>query len=290
MINFALLGAAGYVAERHVKAIKQLGCNLKYLSDPSDTVGFIDKYFPESKYFKEIERFDRNINRLIGTNDSIDYLSVCSPNYLHDSHIRLGLRNEANVICEKPLVLRKDHLIQLKKLEDKYGRKINPILQLRLHPAIQKLKKDLITSKKLIDLTYVTPRGDWYDFSWKGDFDKSGGILFNIGIHFFDMLIWLYGKPDTFKISYSNSKKCVGKIHLEKAEVNFKLSIDKNDLPSNEWKPFREIQFDGEKIDFTAGFTDLHFESYKQILSGNGFDIDSCKSSIELIEKINNVI
>lgn len=287
MKNFALIGAAGYIAERHVKAIKDLNCDLKYITDPSDTVGYIDKYFPNSKYFKEIERFDRNINRMIGTDNGIDYLSICSPNYLHDSHIRLGLRNETNVICEKPIVLKKDHLIQLKKLEDKFQKKINPILQLRLHPIIQEIKKNKITSKKLIDLTYITPRGNWYDFSWKGDFDKSGGILFNIGVHFFDMLIWLFGSPESFKIEYSDSKKYMGKIFLEKANVNFKLSIDKNDLPHKEWKPFREIQIDGQKLDFTEGFTDLHLDSYKYILNDKGFDIDSCLPSIELIERMN---
>ena len=287
MKNFALIGAAGYIAERHVKAIKDLNCDLKFINDPSDTVGYIDKYFPNSRYFKEIERFDRNINRITGTEHAIDYLSICSPNYLHDSHIRLGLRNETNVICEKPLVLKKDHLTQLKKLEDKFKKKINPILQLRLHPIIQEIKKNKISSKKLIDLTYITPRGSWYDFSWKGDIDKSGGILFNIGVHFFDMLIWLFGSPDSFKIMYSDSKKYMGKIFLEKADVNFKLSIDKNDLPHKDWKPFREIQIDGQKLDFTEGFTDLHLDSYKYILNDEGFDIDSCLPSIELIEKMN---
>ena len=288
MKNFALIGAAGYIAERHVKAIKDLNCDLKFITDPSDTVGYIDKYFPSSKYFKEIERFDRNINRNIGSQDAIDFVSICSPNYLHDSHIRLGLRNESNVICEKPLVLKKDHLTQMLKLEKKYKKKVFPILQLRLHPLIQKIKKEKNSENKIINLTYITPRGSWYDYSWKGDFDKSGGILFNIGVHFFDMLIWLFGKPKSFKIDYSDYKKCRGKIFLDKAEVNFLLSIDKKDLPHQEWKPFREIQFDGKKIDFTEGFTDLHLESYKQILNGKGFDIESCMSSIELIEKMKN--
>lgn len=287
MKNFALIGAAGYIAERHVKAIKDLNCDLKFITDPSDTVGYIDKYFPKSKYFKEIERFDRNINRNIGSQNSIDFISICSPNYLHDSHIRLGLRNESNVICEKPLVLKKDHLIQMLKLEKKYKKKIFPILQLRLHPLIQKLKKEKNSNNKIINLTYITPRGSWYDYSWKGDFDKSGGILFNIGVHFFDMLIWLFGEPRSFRIDYSDFKKCKGKIFLDQAEVNFLLSIDKKDLPHHEWKPFREIQFDGNKIDFTEGFTDLHLESYKQILNGKGFDIESCIPSIELIEKMN---
>ena len=287
MKNFALIGAAGYIAERHVKAIKDLNCDLKFITDPSDTVGYIDKYFPKSKYFKEIERFDRNINRNIGSQNSIDFISICSPNYLHDSHIRLGLRNESNVICEKPLVLKKDHLFQMLKLEKKYKKKVFPILQLRLHPLIQKLKKEKNSNNKIINLTYITPRGSWYDYSWKGDFDKSGGILFNIGVHFFDMLIWLFGEPRSFRIDYSDFKKCKGKIFLDQAEVNFLLSIDKKDLPHHEWKPFREIQFDGNKIDFTEGFTDLHLESYKQILNGKGFDIESCIPSIELIEKMN---
>ena len=198
MKNFALIGAVKYIAERHVKAIKDLNCDLKFINDPSDTVGYIDKYFPNSKYFKEIERFDRNINRMIGTENAIDYMSICSPNYLHDSHIRLGLRNETNVICEKPLVLKKDHLIQLKKLEDKFQKKINPILQLRLHPIIQEIKKNKIVSKKLIDLPHNSKVAGMIFPG--GDIDKSGGYYLILE-YIFDILIWLFGSSIHLKLN-----------------------------------------------------------------------------------------
>ena len=201
MKNFALIGAAGYVAKRHVQAIKNIKADLTMICDPNDNVGYIDSYFPDSLYFKEIERFDRQLSRFEFKKEKIDYVSICSPNYLHDSHIRLSLRNNCNVICEKPLVLKSEHLNMLSELEKKYDKRIYTILQLRHHPVIMKMKNELTNNTKhKVKLEYITPRGKWYDYSWKGDFDKSGGILFNIGIHFFDMLIWLFGKPVNFSI------------------------------------------------------------------------------------------
>ena len=232
MKNFALIGAAGYIAKRHVEAIKSINGNLIMMCDPNDNVGYIDSLFPNCKYFKEIERFDRQLNRFDFQNDKIDYVSICSPNYLHDSHIRLSVRNNCNVICEKPLVLKTEHLNMLKEVEAKYNKKVLTILQLRLHPVIKELKKQVQNSneKFKIKLKYITPRGMWYDYSWKGDIDKSGGVLFNIGIHFFDMLIWIFGDCQSFKILYRDSKKSFGVLKLKKATVKWYLSIDKKDL------------------------------------------------------------
>ncbi len=281
--NFGLIGASGYVAPRHMNAIKETNNQLKCFLDPHDNVGYIDKYFPNAKYFKETERFERHLDRLKRKNQQVDYVSVCSPNYLHDSHIRLALRNNCDVICEKPLVINYDHLLSLKSIEEETGKKIYTILQLRHHPTIVKLKKTLDVNKKYdVNLTYITPRGSWYDFSWKGDNDKSGGILFNIGIHFFDMLIWLFGKPIKSDVT-NQDRKSFGTINLERANINFKLSIDKNDLPWNEWKPFRLIEIDGEELEFSDGFTDLHTVSYQNILNGLGFGVNDVEESIKLV-------
>jgi UDP-N-acetyl-2-amino-2-deoxyglucuronate dehydrogenase len=286
--NFALIGASGYIAPRHAEAIKKCNGNLMLYMDPHDNVGYIDRYFPSAKYFKEIERFDRELTRISFSGNKIDYVSVCSPNYLHDSHMRLGLRNGANVICEKPLVIKYDHLEMLEELENIYNKKIFTILQLRLHPSIINLKEKISKSKSYhkVNLDYITPRGKWYDYSWKGNFDKSGGVLFNIGVHFFDMLIWIFGDPIDFEINKTpNSSK--GKLFLEHAEVDFFLSVDKNDLPHNEWKPHRLISVDSEELEFSEGFTELHNISYKNILNGDGFRISDVRKTIRLIEKMN---
>jgi UDP-N-acetyl-2-amino-2-deoxyglucuronate dehydrogenase len=289
MKNFALIGAAGYIAKRHVEAIKSINGNLIMMCDPNDNVGYIDSLFPNCKYFKEIERFDRQLNRFDFQNDKIDYVSICSPNYLHDSHIRLSVRNNCNVICEKPLVLKTEHLNMLKEVEAKYNKKVLTILQLRLHPVIKELKKQVQNSneKFKIKLKYITPRGMWYDYSWKGDIDKSGGVLFNIGIHFFDMLIWIFGEPVIDNVQISN-KKALGTLNFKNAEVEFYLSIDYNDLPHKEWKAFRSLNINDKDYDFSEGFTELHNISYEKIINGEGFGINDIFPAIELIEKMNS--
>ena len=285
--NFGLIGASGYIAPRHMSAIKETNNTLKCFLDPHDNVGYIDSFFPEAKYFRETERFERHLDRLKRKNEQVDYVTVCSPNYLHDSHVRLALRNNCDVICEKPLVINYDHLLSLKEIEKETGKKIYNILQLRHHPTITNLKESIDPSKIYdVELKYITPRGSWYDFSWKGDNDKSGGVLFNIGIHFFDMLIWLFGKP--LKSNVTNTdRRSFGTLNLERANINFELSIDKNDLPWDEWKPFRTIKIDGKEIEFSNGFTDLHTVSYKHILNGEGFTIDDVEETIKLVSKIN---
>ncbi len=289
MKNFALIGAAGYIAKRHVEAIKSINGNLIMMCDPNDNVGYIDSLFPNCKYFKEIERFDRQLNRFDFQNDKIDYVSICSPNYLHDSHVRLSIRNNCNVICEKPLVLKTEHLNMLKEVEAKYNKKVLTILQLRLHPVIKELKKQVQNSneKFKIKLKYITPRGMWYNYSWKGDIDKSGGVLFNIGIHFFDMLIWIFGEPVIDNVQISN-KKALGTLNFKNAEVEFYLSIDYNDLPHKEWKAFRSLNINDKDYDFSEGFTELHNISYEKIIDGEGFGIDDIFPAIELIEKMNS--
>jgi len=287
MKNFALIGAAGYIARRHVEAIKSNQSNLLMMCDPNDNVGYIDKFFPNSLYFNEIERFDRELSRLDYKEQKIDYVSICSPNYLHDAHIRLSLRNNCNVICEKPLVLKHEHLTMLKQLEKKYNKKIYIILQLRLHPVIIDLKKRIENSSKRhnVSLDYITPRGKWYEYSWKGQFDKSGGILFNIGIHFFDMLQWVFG--DVIEhTQVIEDKTAIGNLKLNKADVKFKLSIDKDQLPHEEWKPYRSLTIDGIEHDFSEGFTELHNKSYQKIIQGQGFGIKEIEPTIELIENM----
>ena len=287
MKNFALIGAAGYIAKRHVEAINDNNGDLLMISDPNDNVGYIDRFFPNSLFFKEIERFDRELSRYDYKEKKIDYVSICSPNYLRDSHIRLALRNNCNVICEKPLVLKTEHLKMLLKLEEKFDRKIYTILQLRHHDVIKSLKLKMKNSKSrnFVDLEYITPRGKWYDYSWKGNFDKSGGVLFNIGIHFFDMLIWLFGPVTDYK-STIEEKSAYGLIKLKNADVKFKLSIKKEDLPYDEWKPYRSLVINDEKFDFSDGFTDLHTKSYNEILSGNGYGIKDVYPAIQLIENM----
>ena len=282
MKNFALIGSAGYIAKRHVEAIKSNNSNLIMMCDPNDNVGYIDKFFPDTLYFKEIERFDRELSRLDYNKQKIDYVSVCSPNYLHDAHIRLSLRNNCNVICEKPLVLKYEHLKMLKELEKNHSKKIYNILQLRLHPVIIELKKRIENSTKrhIVSLDYVTPRGKWYEYSWKGQFDKSGGILFNIGIHFFDMLQWVFG--DVIEHSQIiEDKTAYGTLKLNKADVKFNLSIDKEKLPYNEWRAFRSLVVDGIEYDFSDGFTELHNKSYEQIIKGQGFGIEEIENMLK---------
>jgi len=291
--NFALIGAAGFVAPRHLRAIKDNGQTLAAILDPNDSVGVIDSYFPEASFFTEFERFDRHIEKLRrkGEESRIHYVSICSPNYLHDAHIRFALRANANAICEKPLVLNPWNADALKSLEAETGKRVFTILQLRLHPSIIALKKKFEGAKKNkkydVVLTYITPRGKWYHYSWKGNMVKSGGIATNIGIHFFDMLTWIFGKARSNVLHYYKPDKAGGLLELDNANVKWFLSIDKNDLSSGD-KTYRSITIDGEEAEFSEGFTDLHTISYKEILEGRGFSIDETKPSIEAVFEIRN--
>ena len=287
MSKFALIGASGYIAPRHVEAIKYTDNELVALLDPYDGIGYIDRHYPNASYFKESERFDRHLDRLRRKNEGVDYVSICSPNYLHDSHIRLALRNQCNVICEKPLVLIHEHLEALKTIEKETNKSINTILQLRYHPTIIALKEKYKNTSEIhkVQLDYITPRGLWYDYSWKGDIDKSGGVASNIGVHFFDMLLWIFGDVVDYNTKNTN-KTSKGHLLLKNAEVNYNLSIQKEDLPWNEWKPFRSIKIDGEELEFSTGFTELHNISYEEILKGNGFTLNDVEPTIKLIEKI----
>lgn len=298
MKNFALTGVAGYIAPRHLKAIKDTGNNLIAALDPHDSVGILDQYFPETAFFTEFERFDRHIEMMKRRDKkfNLDYVSICSPNHLHDAHIRFALRIGADAICEKPLVLNPWNLDALELLEKEFGRKIYTVLQLRLHPSLIELKKNLLNknselrTKNHVTLNYITSRGLWYNFSWKGDNQKSGGIATNIGIHFFDLLIWLFGQPENFQLTTAKENKMGGKLSLKNADVEWFLSIDKNDLPEeamkNNKRTYRSIKIDGNEIEFTEGFTDLHTEVYKNILAGGGFGIEESRPSIELVQKI----
>ena len=290
MKTFALIGASGYIAPRHVEAIKTTGNDLIACLDPYDGIGYIDKYFPNASYFREAERFDRHLDRLKRKGNKVDYVSICSPNYLHDSHMRLALRNGSDVICEKPLVLKPEHLNSLREIEVETGNKVNTILQLRLHPSIIKLKERYKNTNKKhkVSLQYITPRGLWYDYSWKGNKEKSGGVVTNIGIHFFDMLMWIFGDVESYDVS-NTLRSSQGTIELKNATVNYHLSIDKEDLPWDEWKPFRSIKIDGDEIEFSDGFTDLHNKSYESILEGKGFGLDDAYPSIELVYNLKNI-
>ena len=287
MSKFALIGASGYIAPRHVEAIKHTNNELVALLDPYDGIGYIDRHYPNASYFKESERFDRHLDRLRRKNEGVDYVSICSPNYLHDSHIRLALRNQCNVICEKPLVLIHEHLEALKTIEKETDKSINTILQLRYHPTIVALKEKYKNTSEIhkVQLDYITPRGLWYDYSWKGDIDKSGGVASNIGVHFFDMLLWIFGDVIDYNTKNTN-KTSKGHLLLKNAEVNYNLSIQKEDLPWDEWKPFRSIKIDGKELEFSTGFTELHNVSYEEILKGNGFTLNDVEPTIKLIEKI----
>lgn len=284
-MRFGLIGAGGYVAPRHMKAIKDTGNDLVVASDPNDSVGILDSYFPDCSFFTEIERFDRHLEKLRRKGKKIDYMSICSPNYLHDAHCRLAMRIDADAICEKPLVLKSHNLDQLNEIEKETGKKIYNVLQLRVHPSIMKLKEDLKTGHHKVDLTYITPRGPWYHVSWKGDEAKSGGLVTNIGIHFFDMLIWVFGPVDNIELfSYSN-EKVAGKLELKRATVNWMLSINRNDLPED-CISYRSIEIDKIPLRFDNVFHDLHTTVYERILEGKGFGIEEARPSIEVVSEI----
>lgn len=296
MKNFALIGAAGFIAPRHMKAIKETGNNLVAALDRFDSVGILDSYFPQADFFTEFERFDRHLDKLRRQGQKIDYVSICSPNYLHDSHIRFALRHQADAICEKPLVLNPWNLDSLLEIEQETGRRVYTILQLRLHPAIQQLRekvKAMPANKKMdVELTYITSRGHWYHISWKGDLAKSGGVATNIGIHFFDMLIWVFGSVQQSHVTRLSDSMASGHLELERANVNWKLSIDANDLPpvvaAQGKRTYRSIVIANEELEFSEGFTDLHTDSYRAILARQGYGISDTRPSIELAHRIRN--
>ncbi len=297
MKNFALIGAAGYIAPRHLKAIKDTGNNLIAAFDPFDSVGILDSYFPRADFFVEFERFDRHIEKLKRQGVTLDYVSVCSPNYLHDAHIRFGLRHGADVICEKPLVLNPWNIEALGEIEEETGNKVYTILQLRLHPSVIELKEMVENSDPSIrfdvDMQYITSRGNWYHYSWKGDVNKSGGIATNIGVHFFDMLTWVFGDVISSDVELHEHSRAAGFLKLERANVSWRLSIDETDLPeeakSQEKRTFRSILIDGKSFEFSNGFTDLHTVCYERVLAGAGFGIGENRKAIELVYQIRTI-
>lgn len=291
MKNFAITGVAGYIAPRHLQAIKDTDNNLIAAVDPHDSVGILDRYFPKTSFFTEFERFDRHLEKLrrINSSEKVDYLSICSPNNLHDAHIRLALRVGADAICEKPLVLNPWNLDQLQEIESETGKKVYTVLQLRVHPALVAIKKELdkkkTKQKHNVVLTYVTSRGPWYNYSWKGREDISGGVATNIGIHFFDMLMWMFGNSQKNHLFLREPNKAAGFIELQNANVKWFLSIDAQDLPKESIEKnkstHRSITIDGNELEFTEGFSDLHTKIYDEIIKGNGFGIETARPSIE---------
>ncbi len=294
--NFALVGAAGFIAPRHLKAIKETKNNLVAALDKFDSVGIMDSFFPNADFFVEFERFDRHIDKLRRTGTKVDYVSICSPNYLHDSHIRFALRNQADAICEKPLVLNPWNIDGLGEMEKETGKKVFNIFQLRLHQSIIDLKEKIEKGPKDkiydIDLTYITSRGNWYYTSWKGDMSKSGGVATNIGVHFFDMLSWIFGEVKENIVHVSQPDKSAGFMMLKRARVRWFLSIDYHDIPeeirAKSQRTFRSITVDNDEFEFSEGFADLHTKTYEHILSGNGFGLLEAKNAIETVFAIRN--
>ncbi|MGY6521263.1 MAG: Gfo/Idh/MocA family protein [Mongoliitalea sp.] len=297
MKNFALIGAGGYIAPRHMKAIKDTGNTLLAAYDKFDSVGVMDSHFPDADFFVEFERFDRHIEKLKRLQHKIDYVSICSPNYLHDAHIRFGLRVGADVICEKPLVLNPWNIDALKEVENEHGKKVFNILQLRLHPSIIALKKKIEEGPKGkvydIDLAYITSRGHWYYTSWKGDVSKSGGIATNIGVHFYDMLTWIFGDVKKNIVHINTHDRAAGYFELEKARVRWFLSINADTLPdyvkAKGGRTYRSLTMEGQEIEFSDGFTELHTHSYQHILDGHGFGLDEARNSIEIVHDIRHM-
>lgn len=294
--NFAITGVAGYIAPRHLKAIRDTGNRLVAAIDPFDSVGILDSYFPDCAFFTEYERFDRHLEKLKRRSDEerIHYVTVCSPNHLHDAHIRTSLRVGADAICEKPLVLNPWNLDALAEIERETGRRVWTVLQLRVHPALVDLKRRLGAedrrTKRDVELTYITSRGSWYLRSWKGDMQRSGGVATNIGVHFFDLLIWLFGGVERLEVQRMDDLTCAGRLELADADVRWFLSIDERHLPSSSRdagiRTHRSITIDGQEIEFSGGFTDLHTEVYRRTLSGDGFGIEDARPAIETVHKI----
>lgn len=298
MKNFALIGAAGYIAPRHMQAIKATGNDLVAALDINDSVGIIDSHFPNAEFFTEFERFDRHVDKLRRAEDSrkINYVSICSPNYLHDSHMRFALRSGADAICEKPLVLNPWNIDGLLDIEKDTGHKVNTILQLRVHPSIvalrERVQQGAKNGKHDVDLTYITSRGHWYLQSWKGDLKKSGGIATNIGVHFFDMLHFIFGDLQGNVVHHSSDTKAAGFLEYENARVRWFLSVDFEDVPEAQrsagQRTFRSITVDGDEIEFSGGFTDLHTRSYEEILAGRGFGLEENRTAIATVAEIRN--
>jgi UDP-N-acetyl-2-amino-2-deoxyglucuronate dehydrogenase len=296
MKDFALIGAAGFIAPRHMAAIKATGNRLVAAMDPSDSVGIIDSYFPDASFFTEFERFDRHLDLLRRERATpVDYVSICSPNYLHDSHIRFALRSGADAICEKPLVVNPWNVEGLIDAERQSGRKVNTILQLRLHPEIIRLREKFANEpadarKHDVELTYVTGRGRWYLFSWKGEERKSGGLVANIGVHFFDMLQFLFGALQDNKVHLRDDTRAGGFLEFERARVRWFLSLEVDDVPAEQrdagQRTFRSITVDGNEIEFSGGFTDLHTQSYERILAGDGFGLADSRPAIDMVAAI----
>ncbi len=299
MKRFGLIGAAGYVAPRHMKAIKETGNTLVAALDPNDSVGVIDSHFPEADFFTEYERFDRHVDKLRRRGEKIDFMSIASPNYLHDSHIRSALRGGAHAICEKPLVLNPWNIDGLKAIEEETGCRVFNILQLRLHPSIIALKQEVELQLKSnpdkvfdVGLTYLTSRGHWYFTSWKGDNSKSGGIATNIGVHFYDMLSWIFGGVKESTVVVNQPDTASGTLYLKHANVRWFLSINYDYIPSDVkergQRTYRSITVDGDELEFSTGFTDLHTDSYNHILDGEGFGLEEARQSIEIVQGIRN--
>jgi len=293
--TFALIGAAGFVAPRHMRAIKDTGNELIAALDPNDSVGIIDSYFPAADFFTEPERFDRHIDKLRRKGSGVDYVSICSPNYLHDAHIRLALRNRAHAICEKPLVLNPWNLDGLHEIESETDTRIFTILQLRLHPTIIALNETIQSaddSVHEVDISYITSRGNWYQRSWKGDAEKSGGIATNIGVHFFDMLTWVFGKERYSTVHINRADCAAGRLELEKARVRWFLSVNADHLPEAQreqgQRTYRSITVGGQEVEFSEGFTDLHTASYQHILDGEGYGLDDARTAVETVYQIRN--
>jgi len=293
-MNFALIGAAGFVTPRHLKAIHDTGNHLVAAADPHDAAGILDRYFPDARFFTEIERFDRFLEkrRRASADERVQYVSVCSPNFLHDAHVRMALRVGAHAICEKPLVINPWNLDQLEALEEETGRRVYTVLQLRLHPSLIALKEELSrgTGRHDVCLTYVTRRGAWYDVSWKGSQEKSGGVTMNIGIHFFDLLLWLFGAEKASRVHLSTPRRMAGVLELERAHVRWFLSVQADDLPPGSLASgkaaHRSITVDGREIEFSEGFSDLHTRLYEEVLAGRGYGITEARPSIELVYRI----
>ena len=293
-LNFALTGVAGYIAPRHLQAIKANGGTLVAAVDPHDSVGILDSYFSTAAFFTEFERFDRHLEKLRRRSaaDRVHYLSICSPNHLHDAHIRLALRIHANAICEKPLVVNPWNLDALQEIERESEGRVYTVLQLRVHPKLTALRDRLAadkSKKRAVRLTYITSRGTWYRYSWKGDANKSGGVVTNIGIHFFDLLLWLFGGVEEHEVHVAESERYAGAMRLQHADVEWFLSVNPNDLPESapaSETTYRSITIDGEEIEFSGGFRDLHSVVYAETLAGRGFGIDDARPSIELVHDI----
>jgi UDP-N-acetyl-2-amino-2-deoxyglucuronate dehydrogenase len=288
MTSFALIGAAGYVAPRHMKAIHLNGGDLKVAYDPNDSVGILDSHFPDAHFFTEFERFDRHVDKLRRRGEKIDYVSICSPNHLHDAHCRFALRSGADAICEKPLVLNPWNIDGLAEIERETGRRISTILQLRLHPAIIALRQKFAKSNERhkVKMTYIASRGRWYHTSWKGEDAKSGGVATNIGVHFFDMLSFVFGRVQRNEAHLREPERAAGFLECDRAEVSWFLSVNRDDLPESvkgKKTTFRSITVDNDEVEFSEGFTDLHNRSYEEIVAGRGFGLDEVRSSVDIV-------